>query len=81
MTKQQQQWSCPIIMSVRGPKDYSLCGHKCAIDSNGPTGERISPRMDHLATHNPSPAEWVSAYQTIQQWNAKGKQRAKEPTA
>ena len=76
-----KQWSCTVIVGVRGPEDFIHCGHKCNPDSNGPTGERISPRMDHLATHNPTPAEWVSAYQTIQEWNERGKKHARETTA
>jgi len=36
---------------------------------------QLTEHADHLATHNPSPAAWATAYIRIQEWKdrAKGK--------
>ncbi len=37
--------------------------------------ETLAEHADHLATHNPSPAQWAEAYQKIQAGKEKAKQR------
>lgn len=69
----KHQWSCPIIMDVHGPKDFTLCGFKCATEASG----NDHPRIAHLTDHNPSPAQWAQAYKTMQQW----KDQAKKPAS
>ena len=53
------KWTCPI----------------CGESTPNPTvvdGKQTHPRIEHLTTHNPSPAQWTNAYNMIQA----GKERA-----
>ena len=42
-------------------EDFTLCGFRCSTESAGKDHARIL----HLTEHNPSPAQWTTAYQII----------------
>ena len=55
------KWTCPT------------CGYKCEATPSG----NDYPRIEHLATHNPSPAQWADAYRAIEAGRDAAKAKAK----